>query len=457
MTRPPVAIALVFMMVLAAQAQPPDVVGDWQGTLKTGAVSLRIALHFSKADDGTLKATMDSLDQGAMGIPVTSISLDAETLTFAIASIGGSFTGKVAAGGATIDGTWSQGGASLPLALARAKPGSVSEPRRPQNPVKPYPYREEDVTYENKAAGVTIGATLTTPAGSGPFPAVLLITGSGPQDRDESLMGHRPFLVLADYLTRHGIAVLRADDRGVGKSTGTFAAATSADFATDAEAGIAYLQTRAEVDRRKIGIVGHSEGGLIAPMVAARNSSVAFIVLLAGSGVPGDRILAAQSALISEAGGLSHEQAEKNSRDLLDVLAVVKTAKDDASLEAALRAKLAGMVPPPQVDAQIRALSAPWLRYFVAYDPATSLSRVTCPVLALGGEKDLQVPPAENLAAIRKALDAAGNKNVTVEQLPGLNHLFQTAKTGAPSEYSQIEETMSPVALAKIGDWIAKR
>ena len=457
MTRPPVAIALLFMMVLVAQAQPPDVVGDWQGTLKTAAVSLRIALHVSKADDGSLKATMDSLDQGAMGMPVTSISIDAATLTFAIASIGGSFTGTVAAGGAAIDGTWSQGGASLPLALARAKPGSVSEPRRPQNPVKPYPYREEDVTYENKAAGVTIGATLTTPAGSGPFPAVLLITGSGPQDRDESLMGHRPFLVLADYLTRHGIAVLRADDRGVGKSTGTFAAATSADFATDAEAGIAYLQTRAEVDRRKIGIVGHSEGGLIAPMVAARNSSVAFIVLLAGSGVTGDRILAAQSALISEAGGLSHEQAEKNSRDLLDVLAVVKTAKDDASLEAALRAKLAGMVPAPQVDAQIRALSATWFRYFVAYDPATSRSRVTCPVLALGGEKDLQVPPAENLAAIRKALDAAGNKNVTVEQLPGLNHLFQTAKTGAPSEYSQIEETMSPVALAKIGDWIAKR
>ena len=237
----------------------------------------------------------------------------------------------------------------------------------------------------------------------------------------------------------------------------TFAAATSADFATDAEAGIAYLQTRPEIDRRKIGIVGHSEGGLIAPMVAARNSSVAFIVLLAGSGVPGDQILAAQSALISEAGGMSHEQAAKNSRDLLEVLALVKGGKDEASLDAALREKFSGTVPPAQIDAQVKALTAPWFRYFVAYDPASSLSHVTCPVLALGGEKDLQVPPAENLAAIRKALDAGGNKNATVEQMAGLNHLFQTAKTGAPSEYGQIEETISPAVLSKIAEWIAKR
>jgi pimeloyl-ACP methyl ester carboxylesterase len=455
MIRSSVAIALALMM--AGVSQPPDVVGNWQGTLKAGAIGLRIVLHVAKADDGSLKATMDSLDQGANGMVVTSMSLDASTLTFALTSIGGSFTGKVAADGASIEGTWTQGGQGLPLTLTRVKPGTSTGLRRPQNPVKPYPYREEEVSYDNKSAAITLGATLTTPTGSGPFPAVLLVTGSGAQDRDESLMGHRPFLVLADYLTRHGIAVLRADDRGVGKSTGTFAAATSADFATDAEAGIAYLQTRTEIDRRKIGIVGHSEGGLIAPMVAARNSSVAFIVLLAGSGVPGDEILAAQSALISEAGGLSHAQAAKNASDLLEVLALVKGAKDDASLDTSLRAKFAGTVPPAQINAQVRALTAPWFRYFIAYDPAQALSHVTCPVLALGGEKDLQVPPVQNLAAIRKALDAAGNKNATVEQMPGLNHLFQTARTGAPSEYGEIEETMSPAVLSKIAEWIARR
>ena len=389
MTGSVMAVAFVFLM---GAGQLQDVAGNWQGTLKAGAIELRIVVHVSKADDGSLKATMDSLDQGAIGMAVTSMSLDASTLTFAIAPIGGSFSGKLALDGSTIEGTWTQGGQGLPLTLTRVKPGETTELRRPQNPVKPYPYREEEVSYDNKPAAVTLGATLTTPNGPGPFPAVLLVTGSGAQDRDESLMGHRPFLVLADYLTRHGIAVLRADDRGVGKSTGAFSAATSADFATDAEAGIAYLQTRPGIDRRKIGIVGHSEGALIAPMVAARNSSVAFIVLLAGSGVPGDQILAAQSALISEAGGMSHEQAAKNSRDLLEVLALVKGGKDEASLDASLREKFSGTLPPAQINAQVKALTAPWFRYFVAYDPASSLSHVTCPVLALGGEKDCRSP-----------------------------------------------------------------
>ena len=449
------AVALVVSTAGAAQAQ--NIVGDWQGTLKAGPTELRLVLHVVKGDDGGFKATLDSVDQGANGIPVTTVSLKDSNLNFTVAAVRGFYEGKVNPDGMIIDGTWSQNGASLPLVLKRVKNVAELQQRRPQNPVKPYPYREEDVAYKNDAAGITLAATLTIPPGKGPFPAVLLITGSGPQDRDESLMGHRPFLVLADYLTRRGVIVLRADDRGVGKSGGNFAEATTADFAIDAEAGVAYLKTRPEADPRKIGLIGHSEGGVIAPMVAARNPAVAFIVMMASTGVPGDEVVAAQGMLISQAGGMSREQAEKNAAEEREILTLVKQEKSDAVLEKKLRERLAGKVPQAQIGMQIKVMSAPWFRYFIAYDPAIALKQVTCPVLAINGEKDLQAPPKQNVPAIRNALEAAGNKHFEVEELPGLNHLFQTAKTGAPSEYGQIEETMSPVALERIARWVLRQ
>ncbi len=449
------AVALVVSTAGAAQAQ--NIVGDWQGTLKAGPTELRLVLHVVKGDDGGFKATLDSVDQGANGIPVTTVSLKDSNLNFTVAAVRGFYEGKVNPDGMIIDGTWSQNGASLPLVLKRVKNVAELQQRRPQNPVKPYPYREEDVAYKNDAAGITLAATLTIPPGKGPFPAVLLITGSGPQDRDESLMGHRPFLVLADYLTRRGVIVLRADDRGVGKSGGNFAEATTADFAIDAEAGVAYLKTRPEADPRKIGLIGHSEGGVIAPMVAARNPAVAFIVMMASTGVPGDEVVAAQGMLISQAGGMSREQAEKNATEEREILALVKQEKSNAVLEKKLRERLAGKVPQAQIGMQIKVMSAPWFRYFIAYDPAIALKQVTCPVLAINGEKDLQAPPKQNVPAIRNALEAAGNKHFEVEELPGLNHLFQTAKTGAPSEYGQIEETMSPVALERIARWVLRQ
>jgi len=443
-------------VVIQSAVTPSDIDGAWLGTLDAGAVKLRVAFHFLTTAAG-LTAKMDSLDQGAKGLMVTTVSRNGVSLKLELKQLDGTFEGTIDAPRMTIAGTWTQGGRSLSLVLTRVKDTADLELRRPQTPAKPYPYREEEVTYENTAARLTLAATLTLPNGRGPFPAVVLITGSGPQDRDESLMGHRPFLVLADYLTRHGIAVLRADDRGVGKSGGSFATATTADFATDAEAGIAYLLTRGEIDQRKIGLVGHSEGGIIAPMVAVRNPRVAFIVLMAGSGVRGDDIIVSQSLLIAKAGGLSHEQAEKNANDFRDVLTIVKQEQDTAALQTKLREHLAGKIPPAQLDAQIKALSTPWYRYFITYDPAAALQRVTCPVLAITGEKDLQVPATQNLAAIRAALSAGGNTHVEVDELPGLNHLFQTAKTGAPSEYALIEETMSPVALNRITRWIAKQ
>jgi hypothetical protein len=253
-------------------AAPSDIDGAWLGTLDTGALKLRVVFRITNTQDG-LTAALDSPDQGMTGMPGTSVTRDGPSLKIDTSQIDGSFSGKVAADLASIDGTWTQRGRSMPLVLKRLKNESELVQKRPQNPVKPYPHRVDEVSYDNKLQNVTLTATLTIPQGKGPFPAVLLITGSGAQDRDESLLSHRPFLILADCLTRHGIAVLRADDRDTGKSTGVFANATSADFATDAEAGVAYLKTRTEVDPHKIGLIGHSEGGLIAPMIAARTKT----------------------------------------------------------------------------------------------------------------------------------------------------------------------------------------
>ena len=437
-------------------AKPSDIDGAWMGTLDTGAIKLRVVFHIVNTEDG-LTATMDSLDQGMKAFAMTSVSRDGTTLKIDSKQLDGVFSGKIAADRSSIDGTWTQHGGVMPLVLKPVKDQAELELKRPQNPVRPYPYHDEDVTYDNKVQNVTLAATLTIPQGKGPFPGVVLITGSGPQDRDESLLGHKPFLVLSDYLTRHGIAVLRADDRGVGKSTGVFAKGTTADFATDAEAGVAYLKTRAEIDPHKIGLVGHSEGGVIAPMVAARNKDVAFIVMMAGTGVPGDQILPAQGEAIEVASGKSPEEAAKNAAKEKEMLTLVETEKDDAVLQKELKEKMTGEIPEAQIGSQISQITSVWFRYFLTYDPATALRKVTCPVLAINGSLDKQVLPSQNLPAIRKALAESGNQHVEVDELPGLNHLFQTAKTGSPAEYAQIEETMSPVALDKMATWILKQ
>ena len=436
-------------------AKPSDIDGDWLGTLDTGVGKLRLVLHIINTGDG-LTATMDSLDQNANGIPVTSMTRASASLKFEIKVIGGSYDGTISQDLGTFSGTWTQSGKSWPLVFKRVKNASELELRRPQNPVKPYPYREEGVSYSNPAAKIELAATLTIPPGKGPFPAVLLMVGSGPHDRDETLMGHKPFLVLADYLTRQGIVVLRADKRGVGKSGGSYSQAVMADFASDGEAGVAYLKTRAEVNPRKIGLVGHSEGGIEAPMIAAHNPDIAFVVMMAGPGVRGDEILEKQVVLIGRAAGKSQADVEKDAAVQREVLATIKKDTDSAVLEKDLRAVMAGKVPEAQMGMQIKMVSSPWFRDFLLYDPAATLSKLTCPVLDINGEKDLQVPPEQNLPPIRKALEAGGNKNFEVVELPGLNHLFQTAKTGGIAEYSEIEETMSPVVLEKVASWILK-
>ena len=419
-------------------------------------MKLRVVFHIINTEDG-LKATMDSPDQGMKGLPVTAVTRNGNSLKLEAKNINGAYEGKVSADLSSIDGTWSQNGASFPLVLKRTKDEAILEPKRPQVPAKPYPYREQEVTYGNQVQNVTLAATFTVPKGTGPFPAALLITGSGPQDRDETLLGHKPFLILSDYLTRHGIAVLRADDRGTGKSTGVFANATTADFATDVEAGVAYLKTRSEVNPQKIGLIGHSEGAMIAPMVAARNKDVAFIVMMAGTGVPGDQVLVAQGEAIQVVSGVKAEDAAIDAAKRQEIIKLIETEKDQAVLEKELTEKMKGNVPDAQIGMEITQMTSPWMRYFLTYDPSTALRKLTCPVLVLNGSLDKQVLPDQNLPVIRKALEEAGNKHFEIDELPGLNHLSQTAKTGSPAEYAQIEETMSPLVLEKIGVWILKQ
>jgi len=444
--------------------------GLWQGTLKVPGGELRVVFHVNKAADGKLSATFDSPDQGATGIAVEECAFSNGKLTLAAKTIGGGFEGAMK-NDSTIEGTWSQGGLSLPLALKRIE--KVEEARRPQEPKKPYPYKEEEVEFENKTAGIKLAGTLTEPESGGPFPAAVLISGSGPENRDEEVFGHKPFLVLSDYLTRQGIAALRYDDRGVGKSGGDSRTATTADLATDAQAAFEYLKNRQDIDPKRVGLIGHSEGGVIAPIVANEAPGVAFVVLMAGTGLPGDSVLMLQSQLVAKAEGAADSTLAKSAVAQRALLNLAKSNLDSAALAAKLKpllkqamsqlsptdsqASSSADTSSQAVEQQVKQVLTPWFHYFLNYDPRPALMRLKQPVLAIVGEKDVQVAPKENLAAIEAALKAGGNKDFAVKELPGLNHLFQTANTGGVSEYKEIEETVSPSALKVMSDWILAR
>ena len=434
----------------------PDVRGSWLGTLAVPGGELRIVFHIEGSGD-SLTATLDSPDQGAAGIPTSGVVLEGDSLVIEVASIRGTYRGEVGPDVRRTEGTWTQGGQPFPLTLERTSE-APAPPERPQEPQPPFPYEAEDVAFPNEADGVALAGTLTLPDAADVHAAVVLISGSGPQDRDETVAGHRPFLVLADHLTRRGIAVLRYDDRGVAASTGDFAQATTEDFARDAEAAVAYLQSRPEIDADRIGLIGHSEGGLVAPMVAARSGDVAFLVLLAPSGVTGEEIFYAQKELIEKAGGAS-DRAVQDGRLMQERLfAMLKRDADSAQVAADVRRILEESgLPPEAVEAQAEWVTSPWFRYFLTYDPAPALEEVDVPVLALFGEKDLQVPAETNRAAIEAALERGGNEAFTTDVLDDLNHLFQTSETGSPSEYARIEETMAPAALETIADWIREQ
>lgn len=460
-------LAFTFLMLMPgafAEAPTPALSGDWTGSLSVSGTTLHLVMHFAPKPDGTLAATFDSPDQGAMGLPFSAAKVTGQAVHLEAASIGGSFDGTLDTAGKTLTGNWKQGGGTLPLTLT--KTDHVPTPDRPQEPHPPFPYAVRDVTFPGGAVGVTLAGTLTLPPGTGPFPAVVLIAGSGRVDRDETGFGHKIFLLLADTLTRRGIAVLRYDKRGVSKSTGSYALATTADFAADADAAVNFLKTQAVTDPKRIGLLGHSEGGVIAPLVAsAHPADIAFVVLLAGPGMIGEKILLAQQVLAGKAEGATDADIQKNatvSKKVFDLDAqepnpAVFQAKAQKIILAALTPEDKKEVGDPVQFAQkqIHTFLSPWFRYFLTYDPRPALEKTRCPVLALDGSKDVQVPPAEDLALIGQALLTGGNTDVTIRELPNLNHLFQTCTTGSPLEYAKIPETMAPVALTTIGDWIA--
>jgi pimeloyl-ACP methyl ester carboxylesterase len=454
----PLTILLVIFSVFQASSQESKWLGIWSGKLDISSTKLEIIFEVWTDENGKPIAVMDVPMQGAKDIQTTVLKAEPDSLVLSVPMIRGTFKGEFL-NDSTIQGEWKQSGMSFSLILAKTK--VPTELKRPQTPKRPFPYIEEEVVYENKTAGIKLAGTFTFPQNGENLPVVILITGSGAQDRDETIFEHRPFLVIADFLTRNGFAVLRVDDRGVGGSEGNTSKATSEDFAGDVMAGIEFLKTRKEIDTSKIGLIGHSEGGLIAPMVATKSKDVAFIVLMAGPGIIGEQILYEQGKLIYKTAGMTDEQVQQNQKLQEAIFNIIKTETDSAKRIDRLQKTMSNgqysMLTDDQkiaVDNQIKTVDNEWFKFFLNYDPYPTLVKLKCPVLAINGEKDLQVPPNENLAAIEKALTEGGNKNFKTMKLPGLNHLFQTCETGAIAEYMQIEETISPTVLEILQDWI---
>lgn len=458
-TAKPLAIAFLLLLSFAAQAQ--KITGTWYGELKIQGQSLLLIVHVQE-EGSAYKAKMDIPAQGAKGLEASAVTFSDNKAGISFSSLGIEYSG-VYEDEETIKGEFKQNGLVLPLDFSKSEPGSA---RKSQEPKKPYPYYQEDVTFENKKAGISLSGTLTMPAKEGKYPAIILISGSGPQNRDSELLGHKPFLVLSDFLTRAGYAVLRYDDRGVEKSQGIFKGATTADFATDAASAVNFLKTHKNIDAKKIGIAGHSEGGVIGPMVAAGDKDLAFLVLMAGPGLPLDSILILQKRLIQKAEGIDDTVIEKGVTFNRQLFAILKT---DDSLEIVkskltklFKENMKGQETPEGLNVdqekslqdEIASLTDPWFRSFVRFNPAQNLHKVTCPVLAINGSKDLQVPAEANLTAIKKYINEGGNKKVTTKELPGLNHLFQEATTGAVSEYGKLDQTFSPTAMQAIVDWL---
>ncbi len=472
MRRPhPLPLLLLLLPCRLGAVEPPPAapaLGHWEGVIQVPGIELRVSVDLAQKDKA-LSGTIDIPQQGAKGLPLDAVALPAEAegkVHFAIRGVPGAPTFDGTLAGSEIQGTFSQGGQSFPFHLGREV---VPPPARPQEPKPPFPYTAEEVHYTNN--GIQLAGTLTLPPGDGPFPAVLLLTGSGAQNRDEEIFGHKPFLVLADHLTRAGIAVLRMDDRGVGGSTGSVAQSTTADFADDALAGVQFLKAHPHIAPGRIGLLGHSEGGIIAPLAATRSRDVAFVVLLAGTGVPGSQVILDQGARIARAEGAPEERIRQRREGQKKVFELMLTEKDPAALRTKLRdllrAQLA-LLPEAErkalgdnldlaVDRQVELALTPWFRYFLAYDPRPALTQLKIPVLALNGEKDLQVAPDLNLPAIAQALKTAKDRDVTLKRLPGLNHLFQHATTGDIAEYAKSEETISPEVLDLVTKWILVR
>lgn len=459
---------LAFLLAATLPAQPANPAGHWEGSIEAPGQPLVVQIDLEEAD-GAWSGTIDIPAQGAVGLALKDVSVDGETIRFAINGVPGepTFEGTLADGEMT--GEFAQGSARLPFKLGR-EAVEVEAPSRPQEPLPPFPYDAEDALYSN--GEVKIAGTLTLPRGDRKVPAALLISGSGALNRDLELAGHKPFLVLADHLTRLGIAVLRVDDRGVGGSTGSTMNSTSRNKADDVLAGVRFLRGHNRIDPGRVGLIGISEGGMVAPLALNRvePGTIAFAVLLAGPGVPGGELLSQQLKRIAAANGATAETIERVAALQDRALQIVASEMPPAAAEAALRevvkeqlaaspetAQLGGEALESAVSAAVESSLTPWFRFFIRYDPRPALGGLAVPTLALFGGKDTQVDADQNQSAMEAALAGSGNEDVTIRRFPEMNHLFQTAGTGSPSEYALIEETMAAEVLETIGDWIRER
>lgn len=456
-----ILLIISFLSSLLLHAQ--DISGEWHGKINVMGTELGFSFDFTKKDN-SYSGKMNVPQQKAFGIPLSTVAFQDNLLTIRFDPAGMTYTGKLNTDN-IFEGTFSQNGQNLPLNLGREK---IEETKilRPQEPKAPFPYNMEEVTFENKKDKITLAGTFTYPKNEN-FPVVILISGSGPQNRNSEIFGHKSFWVIADYLTRNGIGVLRVDDRGVEQSQGDPSVATSYDFATDVEAAVAFLKNKNGVNSKKIGLLGHSEGGMIAPIVASKDKTINFIVLLAAPGIPCDQLLLEQSYLIGKASGMSEEELNKTKAINLSAYNLIKSEKSDAEVKKELEvifeklfsenpefSKLSEAEKKQATAQQVEPLISPWYRNFIRFNPQVYLEKVKCPVFVLNGEKDLQVPSTINTQGIQSALNKGGNKKVTVKQYPTLNHLFQEAQTGLVEEYASIEQTFFPGALTDIKDWI---
>ncbi len=438
---------ILFLLLFAALQSQAQIEGYWKGEMNVGVQKLETAFDVKAVENG-YAATFDVPAQGAYDIPVDETTFQDGHLQLTMSALGARYSGTLKDN--VIEGEFTQNGMTFPLNLARAEMKEQKK-TRPQDPQPPFHYQIEEVTFVNEKEGNTLAGTLTIPEGEGPFPAMVLVSGSGQQNRDEELMNHRPFWVIADYCARHGIAVLRYDDRGVGGSDGEVKNATSMDFSYDAEAAFDYLRNRKEINASKVGILGHSEGGVINFMVSSRRPEVAFLVSLAGPSVNGIAVLKEQQAAILRASGMTEEMVQFNGNANAQMFDIIETSNDREEADSLLRQLLKGWGYNEELTEQtVGQMASPWMYFFLRYDPTDAIVKTNCPALLLNGTKDLQVIASQNLPGYEKIIAEHGKTNLTLRELPDLNHLFQHCETGSPNEYFEIEETISPEVLEMV-------
>ncbi|MBE0663488.1 MAG: alpha/beta fold hydrolase [Bacteroidales bacterium] len=456
-------LTTILIAICMVNAFSQNLFGVWHGYAKNpDNKEILFVFLFENSQNG-LTSTMAIPTFDVSGIKPKTTAYENGKLNIDGSNVGMNYEGKLNETTNLIEGTYAEDGVLLALTLKKGNP-KMPKMKRPQEPVKPYPYYEEQVVFENREAGIKLSGTFTRPNQKGKYPVVVLISGSGRHDRDGSMMSHRPFLVLSDYLTRKGIAVLRYDDRGFGESTGDFSKATTADFAQDVISAVQYLKSRNDINPDQIGLIGHSEGGIIAPFAANQTKDISFIVTLAATGISGSEVSVMQSKSLRPFPVQDEEAFEDNVRQSIKI---ASSSKEISEKRKELLAHNNTYLTPilksigatdenitKFIQNETESVLKPWSIYFYNYNPANEFEKLQIPVLSLNGSKDQQVDAAINQNAIRNALIKGGNKNYTIVALENLNHLFQECKTGNMTEYKEIEQSMSPTALSEISNWI---